>query len=160
MVENLIKSLTSNFTFGELVAFGTTCGWIYNGYKVFKQKKDINKLENIQDNLNEKVNTVNQQIQSNSNVKSRIKIYVAVTESFYKYGLVRLGKNSKITQCLSHGSKVIVGFKGKEYEGKVHSSIEGRIDGLTRMYKENIDLRKKTMLQIEYILEEKKLIIS
>lgn len=163
MLDRLIESAIQNFSLTDLLVFSSLFVFLYNTFglkqKVSRQRGDIDKFEATQDALNQKLNqTVKPDVPEFEN-NSTIKILVAVTESFYKYGLISLGKNSDITKHLQPGKAISVIYDENEYQGKVHSSVAGRIDGLTKMYKENLELKAKTSMEINYLLGQNKIII-
>lgn len=149
MLERLIESAIQNFSLTDLLVFSSLFVFLYNTFilnrKVTHQKGDIANLKATQDKLIER-------IESKSN--STIEFVVAVTESFYKYGLISLGKNSKITGYLKPGNAITVIYDKNEYHGKVHSSVAGRIDGLTKLYKEHPELKERGSLEIKCMLKQ------
>lgn len=164
MLEHLIESAIQNFSLTDLFVFSSLFVFLYNTFvlkkQVTHQKVYIVNLEETQTALNHIVNQAVNPERPVSENNTTIKILVAVTETFYKYGLISLGKNSEIAKHLQHGNAITVICGQNEYQGKVHSSVAGRIDGLTKMYKENPELRGKTSMEIKYTLGQNKITIS
>lgn len=164
MFEQLIESAIQNFSLTDLFVFSSLSVFLYNTFglkkKVTHQKGDIANLEATQDALNHRLSQTVKSDMPESVNNSTIKILVAVTESFYKYGLLSLGKNSEITKHLHPGNTISVICGENEYHGKVHSSVAGRIDGLTKMYKENSELVEKPSMEIKYVLGQNKITVS
>lgn len=156
MFQRIVESAIQNFSLTDLLVFSTLFVFLYNIFILMKkakqQKSDINKLENTEEEPNQRFS---QGEPSETSDTSVIKVLVTVTSSFYNYGLLSLGKNSKITEHLQPGSSITVKCGKNKYYGKVHSSVAGRIDGLTKMYKENPELKKNERMEITYKSEKK-----
>ena len=110
--------------------------------KVKELKDKIVTYEKTREELNQKINE--------TRTDGFITDIIIVTKSFSKYGLITLGKNSDITSQLKAGNEICVKYGEKEYTGKVHKSVPGRIDGLTSMYRENVDLIENSTMEITY----------
>lgn len=80
-----------------------------------------------------------------------------LTETQTRYGILTLG--SKFGNYMPRGQEVEIEVNGVKYKDTVvtHKTIKGRIDGLTKFYKEFSDLKEGTALDIIYDAESKTL---
>lgn len=127
--------------------------------RINEEKIKINKVENKKDD-NEKTKDLIIEIDTQPRAVSNKKHLINATESFYKYGLISLGKNSEITKKLIPGENIRIRCGEKYFDGKVHKSIAGRIDGLSSMYRENNNLKDGFTVVMEYDKQGKYIIVS
>lgn len=142
----ITRFIYSKFFFNWFISFFHFFVFVYQKFGLKKefnnQKDEINKYQETQGQLNQKVNEIG--------TDGIIADIITVTQSFAKYGLIVLGKNSKITSQFKAGDKIYVKYENKKYTGKVHNTVVGRIDGLTAMYRDNVELKNKSTMEIVY----------
>ncbi|MBD5545507.1 MAG: toll/interleukin-1 receptor domain-containing protein [Lachnospiraceae bacterium] len=82
--------------------------------------------------------------------QTNLKVTKTLNNTDVKYKICTFGSEFNIES----GIKVTIEFGGRRYEGKTHSSTKGRIDGLSRLYKEN-QLGVGEVLSACYLHEQK-----
>lgn len=76
------------------------------------------------------------------------------------YGILTLGKNA-VTESLSIGDEIFIqiGEDSEPRKVKTHKTSRGRIDGLTRLFKEH-SVKEADQFEIFYLREQKLLILT
>ena len=70
-----------------------------------------------------------------------------------KYFIITYGSNAFAGE-LPAGQSITIRYNGKDYTGKVHSSVKGRVDALSNWYKEE-DIKEGDVIRAKYTPEEK-----
>lgn len=122
------------------------------------QAKKIKK--DFQSTLNNQLDQHIESIQS-ENLSSEVCATTDITDNDIRCGILRVGKKSEVAKSLQSNSQILIEYKGNEYQGSVPKIGEGRINGLTDLYREHQqEILVQRKFTVKYNLEKKHMLIE
>lgn len=82
------------------------------------------------------------------------------TDTWKNYNLLKISSKSEIAKALKPNKTITLSYKNSNYEVKMHSSIPGRIDGLSTLYRDHPELPKSKTVHFLFYSDTYKIVIK
>ncbi len=111
-------------------------------------------------------NTLNETLLQNEgpiqtdNVGNVVYGTTTVTDNDLRFGILRFSKISEVAKSLQPNSKILIKYKGDNYQGSIPKSVPGRVNGLANLYSEHQEFLVQRKITLQYDLTTKIMIIQ